>query len=266
MKRYLSVILAVLLLVGCLSGCGAKKEAEGDHLARIQAKGELVVAMEGTWTPWSFHDESDALVGFDADVARAIGEKLGVKVTIIEGEWDGLLAGLDGGRYDMVVNGIEVDEEREKKYDFADPYCYIRTALIVRSDNEDITCFEDLNGKATANSIASTYMTLAESYGASATGVDTLDQTIELVLAGRVDATLNAEVSYYDYLSVHPEAEIKIVDLTEEASHVAIPLCKGEDNASLLAAVNKAIGELSEDGTLAELSIKYFGSDMSKAE
>ena len=145
-------------------------------------------------------------------------------------------------------------EEREKKYDFADPYCYIRTALIVRSDNEDITCFEDLNGKATANSIASTYMTLAESFGASATGVDTLDQTIELVLAGRVDATLNAEVSYYDYLSVHPEAEIKIVDLTEEASHVAIPLCKGEDNASLLAAVNKAIGELSEDGTLAELS------------
>ncbi len=265
MKKMIACILAWILGL-TLTACGGQKEVSGDQLARIREKGELVVAMEGTWAPWSYHDENDALVGFDADVARAIGEELGVKVTIIEGEWDGLLAGLDGGRYDMVVNGIEVDEERAKKYDFTDPYCYIRTALIVRNDNEEITSFEDLSGKSTANSIASTYMTLAESYGASAVGVDTLDQTIELVLSGRVDATCNAEVSYYDYLSVHPEAEIKIADLTKEASHVAIPLRKGDDSAAFLAAVNEAIGKLQENGTLAELSQKYFGADMTSAE
>ena len=153
-------------------------------------------------------------------------------------------------------------EERAQKYDFTTPYGYIRTALIVRGDNEDITSFEDLKGKHTANSIASTYMTLAESYGATAAGVDTLDQTIQMVLSGRADATLNAEVSFYDYMAVHPDANLKVVALTEEASEVAIPVRKGEDSASLLEAINQAIDELRADGTLSAISEKYFGKDI----
>ena len=105
-------------------------------------------------------------------------------------------------------------------------------------------------------------MTLAESYGAEAVGVDTLDQTIEMVLYGRADATLNADVSFYDYLRVHPEANLKVVALTEEASLVSIPVRKGDDGASLLAAINQAIVELTESGELSEISIKYFGSDI----
>ena len=105
-------------------------------------------------------------------------------------------------------------------------------------------------------------MTLAESYGASAVGVDSLDQTLELVLSSRVDATLNADVSYYDYLKVHPDVNLKIVALTQEASSVSIPVRKGEDSASFLEAVNKAIEELRQSGELADISIKYFGSDI----
>ena len=71
---------------------------------------------------------------------------------------DGLFAGLDSGRYDMVVNGVEITDERAEKYDFTEPYGYIRTALIVADDNEEIKTFEDLNGKTTTNSMASTYM------------------------------------------------------------------------------------------------------------
>ena len=132
---------------------------------------------------------------------------------------------------------------------------------VVRGDNDSITSFEDLNGKHTANSIASTYMLLAESYGAETVGVDTLDQTIEMVLTGRADATLNAEVSVYDYLRVHPEANIKIVALTDEASQVAIPVRKGEE--TLVAALNQAIQELAAEGELSRISVKYFGSDIS---
>ena len=128
--------------------------------------------------------------------------------------WDGLLAGVDGGRYDSMANGVEITEERAQKYDFSDPYCYIRTAIIVKSDDDSINSFEDLNGKTTANTISSTYATLAESYGAKTTGVDDLNQTIELLLNGRVDATLNAEVTYFDYLKEHPDANIKIAALT----------------------------------------------------
>lgn len=242
---------------------GADNPAE-DQLARIQAAGEITVAMEGTWAPWTYHDEDDKLVGFDVEVAEKIAEKLGVKAVFVEGEWDGLLAGLEAGRYDIMVNGVEYTDERAMKYDFSEPYGYIRTAIIVNGDNTEINSFEDLNGKSTANTISSTYAQLAESYGATTTGVDDLNQTLQLLLQGRIDATLNAEVTFYDYMNVHPEADLKIAALTEEASHVCIPLRKGEDSASLRDAVNQAITDLREEGVLSEISVKYFGSDITK--
>ena len=267
----------VLTLVGCSSNSGSSAAAAGaassaasigaaDQLAAIQANGKLVVALEGAWQPWSYHDESDTLVGYDVEVSRAIAEKLGVEPEYVESDWDSLFAGLDAGRFDIVCNGVEVTDERAKTYDFTTPYGYIHTALAVRKDNEDIKSFEDLKGKTTANSLASTYMELAESYGATVQGIDTLEETIQLLTAGRIDATLNADVSFYDYLNVHPDADFKLVAQTEDASHVAIPVRKGDDSASLLEAINTAIEELRADGTLKALGEKYFGQDISSED
>ena len=267
----------VLTLAGCSSNSGSSAAASGaassaastgaaDQLAAIQANGKLVVALEGAWQPWSYHDESDTLVGYDVEVSRAIAEKLGVEPEYVESDWDSLFAGLDAGRFDLVCNGVEVTDERAKTYDFTTPYGYIHTALAVRKDNEDIKSFEDLKGKTTANSLASTYMELAESYGATVQGIDTLEETIQLLTAGRIDATLNADVSFYDYLNVHPDADFKLVAQTEDASHVAIPVRKGDDSASLLEAINTAIEELRADGTLKALGEKYFGQDISSED
>ena len=246
------------------SGAASSAASTGaaDQLAAIQTNGKLVVALEGAWQPWSYHDASDTLVGYDVEVSRAIAEKLGVEPEYVESDWDSLFAGLDAVRYDMVCNGVEVTEERAKTYAFTTPYGYIHTALAVRKDNEDIHSFEDLKGKTTANSLASTYMELAESYGATVQGIDTLEETIQLLTAGRIDATLNADVSFYDYLNVHPDADFKLVAQTEDASHVAIPVLKSEDTA-YLDALNTAIEELRADGTLKTLSEKYFGQDIS---
>ena len=267
----------VLTLAGCSSNSGSSAAASGaassaastgaaDQLAAIQANGKLVVALEGAWQPWSYHDESDTLVGYDVEASRAIAKKLGVEPEYVESDWDSLFAGLDAGRFDIVCNGVEVTDERTKTYDFTTPYGYIHTALAVRKDNEDIKSFEDLKGKTTANSLASTYMELAESYGATVQGIDTLEETIQLLTAGRIDATLNADVSFYDYLNVHPDADFKLVAQTEDASHVAIPVHKGDDSASLLEAINTAIEELRADGTLKALGEKYFGQDISSED
>ena len=278
-RRTFISLMSVMAAAGVLSlsGCGSSGSsvaaassttsgaaaAGSDLLSTIQSRGTLIVALEGAWQPWSYHDESDTLVGYDVEVSRAIAEKLGVEPEYVESDWDSLFAGMDAGRYDLVCNGVEVTDERSKTYDFTTPYGYIHTALAVKKDNDTITSFEDLKGKTTANSLASTYMELAESYGATVQGIDTLEETIQLLTAGRIDATLNADVSFYDYLNVHPDADFKIVALTEEASHVAIPLRKGVETASLREAIDKAIEELRAESTLTELSEKYFGQDIS---
>ena len=270
-RRTFISLMGVMAAAGVLglTGCSSKDTAAStassatlNKLDSIQKSGKLVVALEGAWQPWSYHDSSDTLVGYDVEVSRAIAEKLGVEPEYVESDWDSLFAGLDAGRYDMVCNGVEVTEERAKTYAFTTPYGYIHTALAVRKDNEDIHSFEDLKGKTTANSLASTYMELAESYGATVQGIDTLEETIQLLTAGRIDATLNADVSFYDYLNVHPDADFKLVAQTAEASHVAIPVLKSEDPA-YLDALNTAIEELRADGTLKTLSEKYFGQDIS---
>ena len=279
MKRLVSAFLAgamALSLAACggaaststvassasASGSAAASETAASDLDYIKEKGKMVIGYT-VYEPMNYTDADGNFTGFDTELATAVCEKLGVEPEYVESDWDSLFAGLDAGRYDIVCNGVEVTDERAKTYDFTEPYGYIHTALAVRKDNDEITSFEDLKGKTTANSLASTYMELAESYGATVQGIDTLEETIQLLTAGRIDATLNADVSFYDYLNVHPDADFKLVAQTEDASHVAIPLRKGDASATLLDAINTAIDDLRADGTLKELSEKYFGQDIS---
>ncbi|MBO4299832.1 MAG: transporter substrate-binding domain-containing protein [Clostridia bacterium] len=260
-RRLISLLTALLLLTTAAAGF-----ADGDRLAELQARGSITIATEGEWAPWTYHDaETEDLVGFDVEIARAVAEKIGLEPDFIEGVWEGLLMGLDNGMYDIMANGVEITPEREEKYDFSAPYAYLNTVLIVRGDNDGINAFEDLNGRVTANSGGSTYEQIASSYGADTRLVSTLAQTMEEVLNGRVDATLNAELSFYDFMKEHPDANLKIAAISAEPSLVAFPLLKGEDNATLLAALNDAIEALREDGTLTAISEKYFGIDITVA-
>lgn len=262
MKKAVNAMLAATMLA-TMVGCGKSSSAATDtSLKDVQDAGELKIGLEGDWQPFSYHDENDNLVGYDVEVATKIAEKLGVKADITEGPWDGLLTGLDTGVYDVVVNGVDVTEERSETFDFTDPYAYDHIDLVVKKDNTTIQTFDDLKGKTSANSTGSTYAELGEQYGATVSNVPTLAETMELVLNGTVDATINADTSVQDYLNTTKETGLKVVAQLDDVTKYAIPLKKGND--TLRDAINKALQELRDDGTLSELSVKYFGADLTK--
>ena len=268
MKKLLALVLALALLT--VAAAFAENSEEPDMLARIQERGTLIIGTEGNWSPWTYHDEeTDQLTGLDVEIGKLIAEGLGVEADFNEAAWDALLAGLgdenNEGRFDIICNGVGYTEERAEKFSFTDPYVYTHKVVVVRADNEDITSIEDLAGKTTANSASSTYAAIAEEYGATVTYVDTLGETVQMLEQGRVDATINAQVSIEDYMREHPEANIKIVQVLE-GDPVAFPIRKSADSESLVAAINQILEEAREDGRLAEISEQFFGLDLTEAE
>lgn len=273
-RRVFQISLAAAIVGACvgLSGCGDKSSADTtpaatsssqDLLDQIRAKGTIVIATEGTWSPWTFHDEKGNLTGYDIELGRLIAKHLGVKPQFVEGKWDGLLAGISSGRYDIMINGVDITPEREKAFSFTEPYAYNKTVVVTRTSDTAIQSMQDLKGKVTANTISSTYAEVAERYGAKVTGVDDLNQTFELLLSGRIDATLNAEVVFYDYKRVHPTAEVKIAAVSDEMTSVGIPL-KKEGTEKLKQEINKVLTQLHQSGELSKLSQQFFGADISK--
>lgn len=260
MKRLLKACLVatLVLLVGCSSNTSSgETSTEKDHLARIKEVGVLRVGLEGNWQPFSF-EENGKIVGYDVSMAEAIAEHIGVELEVVPTPWDNLFLGLDANTIDLVINGVDVTPDRKKTYDFSDAYLYDKAVLIVMEDDENIKSFEDLNGKKTANSIGSTYMEIGESYGATVEGVETLDQTLEMLKNGQVDATINSDASFQDFMKVSG-GPFKTVD--ETSTYMAIPFVKGGDNDTLMAEVNATIADLLESGKLKELSLKFFNED-----
>lgn len=234
----------------------------GENLAAIQSAGTLKIGTEGTYAPFTYHDTDGKLVGFDVEIGEAIAKKLGVKAEFLEGKWDGLIAGLDANRYDAVINQVGITEARKQKYDFSEPYIASKAVLIVRGDDDSIKGFADLKGKKSAQSLTSNFGKIAESAGAELVGTDGFDQSIQLVLTGRADATINDSLSFLDFKKHKPDANVKVVAEQADADYSGVIIRKGEPE--LLEAINKALADIKADGTYKTISDKYFGQDVSK--
>lgn len=252
-----SVAAAALLQVVAITPSLA-----GENLDQIKSSGVLKIGTEGTYAPFTFHDASNTLVGFDVEIGEAVAKALGVKAQFVEGKWDGLIAGLDAKRYDTVINQVGITDARKQKYNFSEPYIASKAVLIVRSDDDAIKGFDDLKGKKSAQSLTSNFGRLAETAGAELVGTDGFDQSIQLVLTRRADATINDSLSFLDFKKHQPQAPVKIVAEKPDADYSGIIVRKGDDD--LVAAINKALAGIKADGTYKAISDKYFGQDVSK--
>lgn len=253
--------LALVLVSAVQFGFAHAALADSD-LSKIQSAGVIKFGTEGTYPPFTYHDTSGELVGFDVDIGREVAKRLNVKAAFVEGKWDGLIAGLDAQRYDAVINEVSITPERQQKYDFSAPYIASKAVLIVNSNNQTIHTFEDLKGKKSAHTLTSNYAQLAKKYGAEIVGTDGFNQSVDLVVQGRADATLNDNLSFLDFKKHKPDAPVKIVATQSDAEEEGIIFRK--PNPELKAAIDKALSEIKADGTYLKISQKYFGADVSK--
>jgi L-cystine transport system substrate-binding protein len=282
MKKFTIMFALLVSFMFILSGCGTsdnkannedkktEEKSSGDEnangekdlLAEIKEEGVLTVGTEGTYPPFTFHDENGELTGFDVEIAREVAERLGVEAEFMETQWDAIFAGLDSKRFDMIANQVGIRPDRQEKYDFSEGYITSAAVLIVNESNNDIKAFDDLDGKKSAQSLTSNYGDIAKSFGAELVGVEGFNQAIELLAQNRADATINDKLSFLDFKKQKPDAPVKIVATSEDASQSGLMFRKG--NETLVEEVNKALQGMIEDGTYLEISKKWFGEDVLK--
>lgn len=274
MKKFSYLLLLIISAVLVLAACGGKENenegsnenqnesgnTDGDLLAKVKDSGELLVGTEGTYAPFTFHDESGKLTGFDVEIAEEIASRLGVKAKFMETQWDAMFPGLDSERFDMIANQVGIKPERQEKYDFSDPYISSSAVLVTQADNNDVKSFEDIKGLKAAQSLTSNYGEMAKSYGAELVGIDGFIQAIELLNSNRVDVTINDKLTVLDFQKQKPEANIKVVAEAEDAAQSGLMFRKGSE--TLVEAVNEALNEMIEDGTYNEISEKWFGENV----
>ena len=151
MKKLGIRLLALTLLATVTTGCASSKQE--NTWDKIKEKKEIVIGTEGTFAPFSYHDDNDNLVGYDVEVSRALAKELGVKVKFVEVKWDSLIAGLDSDKYDLVTNQVAITAERKKKYDFSIPHTYSYPAIITKKYNTEITKMRDIKGRVADENI-----------------------------------------------------------------------------------------------------------------
>ena len=257
MKKVRSLFLLAALPLALMTSAEAQSS-----LAAIQSAGVIKIGTEGAYPPFTYHDKSGKLVGFDVEIGELIARGLGVKPEFVEGKWDGLIAGVDAKRYDLVLNEVAITPERLKKYDFSDPYITSKAVIVVHSDNHSINSFADLKGKKSSQSLTSNFAQLAKKSGAEVVATEGFNQSLALVLTGRVDATINDSLSFLDFKKQKPDAKLKVAATEAKGDQSAVLLAKGQP--ALLAAINQTLRTAKQDGSYQKISVKYFGTDVSQ--
>lgn len=267
-RRLLATAALAAAAALTLSACATDSAPTGDTSGAtgpdygLVTAGTLTVATEGTYRPFSFHDETGELTGYDVEIIDAVADKLGLEVVYQETQWDAIFAGLDAGRFDVIANQVSINPEREEKYLFSAPYTVSPGVIVVKEDDTSISSFDDLAGKTTAQSLTSNWYELAQSSGAQVEAVEGWAQAVALLQQGRVDATINDNLTFLDYETSDGPTGLKIAAETDDPAYNAFAFTK--DKTDLVAAIDAALEELRAEGVLAEISEKYFGADVSQ--
>ena len=255
---HLLLALAVALGPALLSAPAAQAAPTTPDAASAQVPDPLRVGTEGVYAPFSIK-QGDDFTGFDVEVMKAVGERLGVEVEFVATPWDSMFAALAAGRFDVVANQVNVNPEREKLYDLSDPYVDTAGVLVVAEDNpEEIEELSDLKGKRAAENLTSSWAEVAKDHGAQIVGVDGMNEAMSSLKEGRVDAIVNDKLAVRNYIATSPDPGVKIVAETDDQAQSVFAAKKG---TGYMPEINQALAEMEEDGTTQAIYDKYFSAD-----
>lgn len=235
-----------------------------DLLDEVKARGTLRVAVEGTYPPFNYKDDKGQLAGFDVDIAKAIAAKLGVKAEFSTTEWSGILAGLQAGKYDVIVNQVAATDKRRETFDFSDAYVTSYAQLIVRAnETRKLDTPADLAGKKLGVGQGSNYAELAKGIaGAEVRTYPGAPEYLQDLATGRIDAAINDSL-LIPYLRAKTRLPVKAGAVIGKPESNAIPFRKG--SPKFKQAIDKALADLKADGSYAKISTQWFERDVSLA-
>ena len=271
MKKKLLVLLSVMvLLIGtfAMTGCGGSEDADtaGDaSWTYIEEKGELIVGLDDTFAPMGFRDEENNLVGFDIDLANAVGDQLGVEVKFQPINWDSKELELESKNIDCIWNGMSATPERMESMSLSYKYLNNKIVVMALDENVTVTSGEDManyNIGTQADSAALETMKADPAYDSFAENIteyDTYDQALMDMQAGRVDCIVVDQV-LGEYKNSKLQEKMIVCDYDFGDDYYAIGFRAGE--TELTNKVNDAIKALIDNGTAAEISNNWFGKDI----
>lgn len=264
-RKIFILLLAALFMLVTFAGCGQNSSAGDQSLKYIKEKGKLILGLDDAFPPMGFRDADNNIVGFDIDVAKAVCQKLGVQLVLQPIDWNAKEQELNTKNIDCIWNGFSVSEERKQNITFSVPYMNNLMALVVRADS-GITTLEDMNGKTLAlqaGSSALNALNANESFKSSLKKVIQLsnnEQALMNLSTKSVDAVLMDSIAADYYIAQNNKDFAVLGEQSLSAEEYAIGFRKGEE--ALKNAVDKALKELAKDGTLAQISAKWFGKDV----
>ncbi|BAH05933.1 ABC transporter substrate-binding protein [Clostridium kluyveri] len=265
-KKAIVSLVMIIFTVALFTGCGNNSGNETQNsLEKVKKAGVLKIGLEDSFPPMEFRDSKNVLQGFDVDMANAIGEKLGVKTEFVGTEFNGIVLALKSGKFDVIISGLSIDEDRKKEIDFSEPYIENSQIIITKVENDTIKTSKDLEGKIVGVGLGTT----SEKVAKELTGLkevkkyDKTTEELQDLLIGRIDAVIVDEPVGKYYISAD-DKKGKYTVLNEKLTSEPMGIGFRKGDKELEEAVQRAVNELKEDGTMSKISAKWFGEDIYK--
>ena len=278
MKKNLSLLLILVSAIIGLTACGG---GAADLLGEIEERGTIRVSTDANYAPQSYLDEGGNFVGFDIDVATEIAERLGVEAEFVTPDWDVITAGNWGGQWDMSVGSMTVTTDRQAVLDFAEPAYYYTPAQFAAADGSGVESLADIDGQAVCVGLSTTYETWLSGDVAglglpetsfyadppaniSIVPLQTDNDCFQSIQAGRDEFSVFLTSNTVVQAAIDGGVAVSRVGSPVFSENLAVAFDKSSelDNETMVSRVSEIIAEMHADGTLSELSLKWFSEDL----